>query len=262
MAAEMAFSLIFAVFPFLIFLISVFGLLGSEEMIADLIETISVVLPSNIQNFLQSMLSAIVNSSNVGLLTFGFITALWIASNATSTFVKSINKTYQIPETRPFWKTRLIAILILIIQGVVLLIATNLIIFGKIIADFLKDLLEISVNTQYILLMLRWPLSFLALLAMALFAYYVAPNIRGKGWMKLISIVPGSIFFCVFWLFGSWLFSLYVENFGQYNETFGVLGGFIVLLTWLYFSSLIILLGGAINAEFYRRRKPVTKAGL
>lgn len=143
--------------------------------------------------------------------------------------------------------------MIVIVQGVVLLITANLIIFGKVIIGFLKDFLQLAVNTQSVFLLLRWPVSFLVLLIMALFAYYVAPNVGGSIRMKWLRILPGSIFFCVFWLFGSRLFGLYVEHFGQYNETYGVLGGIIVLLTWLYFSSLIILVGGAINAGFYEK---------
>lgn len=255
MAAEMAFHFTFAMFPFFIFLISIFGLIGSEDMVNRIIQIISYIAPDEIIGLLENGLNRIIESSNVGLLTIGFIIALWTSSNAVNVMLKTINKTYSTTKERPFWKNRLLAIGIIILLAITLFISLNLIVFGKIILGFIRSFIDVPWDLHYSLLLVRWPISFLTLFIIALIVYYVTPNTDDKGKNKLISVIPGSLFFCVFWLLASWLFSLYVENFGRYNETFGILGAFIVLLTWLYLSSFIILTGGAINSEYYEKIK-------
>jgi len=253
MAAEMAYNFILALFPFFIFLISVFGLLGSRDLVNRIINAISFITPADISDILENILNKIVDSSNFGLLTFGFVIALWSASNAINVMLKTINKTYETTEPRPYIKNRLISMLVIILITIMLFISLNLIIFGRVILEFISNFINIPWDIQYSILLVRWPISFLTLFVIAIIIYYITPNIRGNVKEKIISVMPGALFFCIFWLLGSWLFSLYVENFGRYNETFGILGGFVVLLLWLYFSSIIILTGGAINSEYYNK---------
>ncbi len=255
MAAEMSFRLIFALFPFLIFLISIFGLFGSVELINEIIKTLILIIPAEIVNIIEIALNKAIESSTTSLLTLGFILALWSASNAANIILKSINKTYKIEETRPFWKIRLISIAIVFVSTIVIFISMNLIIIGEIILNFLQTFIEIPEKTQNYILFFRWPVSFVLLFLISFFIYYITPNIKNRFKIKSLSIIYGSLFFCVSWLLGSWAFSIYVENFGRYNETYGILGGFIILLTWLYFSSLIILIGGLINSICYEKIK-------
>lgn len=252
MASEMAFNFMFALIPFFIFLISIFGLLGSNESINTIVQSLKIFVPFDIIKIIRKTLEEIIESSSIELLTFGFIVSLWSASRATNIIIKSINKVYDITESRSIWKTRLLAIIIVLVIAVILMISVNLIIFGKLILNLVENFTYISSNTEYLLLMIRWPITFLALFITSLFVYFITPDIKNNFKLKLLSSIPGAIFFCIFWLLGSWLFSLYIENFGKYNETFGLLGGIMLLLSWLYYSSLILLTGGAINAHYFK----------
>lgn len=254
MAAEMAYNFLFALFPFTIFLISIFGLFGSEELVSKIILITSAIAPSDVLILLEKILNKVIQSSNTGLLTFAFIISIWSSSNAARIIIKSINQTYKIAETRSFWKIRLLSIAIVFVITIMLFILVNMIILGTVLISFIKNFITIPVNIENLLMLIRWPITIISLFIMTLFIYYVSPNLKNDLKIRLISALPGSIFFCFFWLLGSWLFSLYIENFGSYNETFGFLGGIMILLTWLYLSSFIILAGGAISSLYYKKR--------
>jgi membrane protein len=110
-----------------------------------------------------------------------------------------------------------------------------------------------SDSTAITILTLRWPLSFLALYVMAFLIYYILPDLRGKESFKRKSALPGTIFFTTFWLIGSWGFSVYVNNLSTYNLVYGTIGAFFILMIWLYYTSILLLIGGEINSQVYNR---------
>ena len=103
------------------------------------------------------------------------------------------------------------------------------------------------------ILFLRWPVAFLTLLIMAYLSYYILPDLTGKEKLRRHSALPGSIFFCISWLLGSWGFSLYVNNLHTYNFVYGTIAGFAVMMMWLYYTSILILIGGEINSQLYEK---------
>ena len=129
----------------------------------------------------------------------------------------------------------------------------NLIIFGKVIINYLVNHLHISQGIGIMFLTIRWPIAFLALYVMAFLIYYILPDLRGNEKFKRASALPGTFFFCSFWLLGSWGFSIYVNNLRTYNMVYGTIGAFAVLMVWLYYTSLLILIGGEINSQVYNR---------
>jgi membrane protein len=253
MASEMAFSLLLALFPFLIFLVSVFGLIGTESHISQIISMMRGIIPSEVIYILESTLKGVIWSSSGELLTVGLIFALIIASNANTVIMKGLNRAYNVVETRPFWYTRWLAILMILINTMVIFAAVNLIIFGKIILHFISGIIHMPYEIFNTVLFVRWPVAFLTLFTMAFLIYYFMPDINVENRPKLISTIPGSLFFTFFWLFASWVFSLYVDNYARFNEVYGAIGAAIVLLLWLYYSSLVVLIGGEINSQYYLR---------
>jgi membrane protein len=103
------------------------------------------------------------------------------------------------------------------------------------------------------ILTLRWPVSFLALYLMAFLSYYILPDLRGNEKYKRKSALPGTIFFTTFWLIGSWGFSIYVNNLSTYNLVYGTIGAFFILMIWLYYTSILLLIGGEINSQVYNK---------
>jgi len=251
MASEMAYSFILTLFPFLIFLVAVFGVLGTETQVDQVLTSIGGVVPSSVQVVIESVLKGVISTSSGSLLTIGLFITLFAASNAMFVLIKGLNRAFKVEETRPYWYTRGLSILMVIVNVLVLFIGANLIIFGRIIMNILLSFIHIPYHVINTVLFVRWPIVFMAMFTMAFLNYYFMPNVHGDNEIRVKSTFPGALFFCIFWLLASWGFSLYVDNFGRYNEVYGTLAAFTVLLIWLYYTSLIILIGGEINSQVY-----------
>ena len=132
-----------------------------------------------------------------------------------------------------------------------LFISINLIVLGKVILNFIGMYLSIPNNIIDTVLITRWPIAFLMLFLLASINYYVLPARDFSAKRK--SVIPGSMFFCVFWLLGSWAFSLYVNALGTYNKVYGTIGTFAILMVWLYYSSIILLIGAQVNNQTLRK---------
>ena len=135
----------------------------------------------------------------------------------------------------------------------VLFLTINIIIFGKVIIMFLVAHFGLSKAMAITILTLRWPVAFLALYLMAFLSYYILPDLRGNEAFKRKSALPGTVFFTTFWLLGSWGFSVYVNNLSTYNYVYGTIGAFFILMIWLYYTSILLLIGGEINSQVYNQ---------
>ena len=137
-----------------------------------------------------------------------------------------------------------------LVNTAILFLTVNLIVFGKVIIKFLIGL-GLNVDIANTFLVLRWPVAFLALFVLAYLQYYILPDLSGKELLRRKSAFPGTMFFCICWLAGSWWFSVYVNNLHTYNFVYGTIGAFAVLMVWLYYTSTLILIGGEINSQLY-----------
>ncbi len=246
-ACEMAYMLALGVFPFMLFLTAVFGWFGKKAFVTKVIYALSAVAPHKVIELIQMVLDEVTLFQSGGIIAIiGFIVTLYLAHNAVAVIIKGLNRSNRIKENRPFVHTRLLAAAMVILNAFLLFIAVNLIIFGNIIISFLKFYIKLPENIAQILLITRWPVSFLMLFLLAAINYYVLP---AKQYSLKRSVVPGSLFFCIFWLLGSWLFSLYITKLGTYNKVYGTLGAFAILMVWLYYTSIIMLIGGEINGH-------------
>jgi membrane protein len=146
-------------------------------------------------------------------------------------------------------QTRALSVIMVFINTFFLFISINLIIFGKVILTFLVEHshLNLTAYAMNLFLLGRWPMAFLTLFLLATVNYYVLPAQDFSCMRK--SVFPGALFFCIFWLLGSWGFSLYINELGTYNRVYGTIGAFAILMAWLYYSSLILLVGGEINNQ-------------
>ena len=257
MAAEMAYIFILAFFPFMIFLVSVFGLLGTASRIIKIMDFLSEIVPMEAMSTIENVLTNIMQSSSTSLATIGLIVSLFLASNGTAVAIKGMNKAYKTKETRPFWYVRLLSMALVILNVCILFWGVNLTIFAQIIINSVSQFILIQsslIDTINTILALRWPIAFLALFVMIFVNYFLMPNTaKMNKRIRLLYTLPGTFFFCTFWLMASWGFSLYVNNFGSYDKVYGILGGFAVLLLWLYYTSLIMLIGGELNYQIYKK---------
>ena len=246
-AGNLTYKAFFALFPFFIFLLSLLGLFGAADLVNNLLEEAEAVLPQGALSFVEDQLSTIVQSSAQGAFTagavFSILLALWGISGAFRSIMEAMNVMYEIEEGRPFWKQALISVFLSLGVAVLLLTALGLVVFGVPLAGAVADAVGLGSVFEWVWAIAQWPIIlFFVVFAIALI-YYYAPDVEQR--FRWIS--PGSIMAVVLWLAFSLAFSLYVNNFGSYNETYGTLAGIIILLLYIYYSAFIMLVGAEMN---------------
>lgn len=238
LAAAVTFYGVLAVFPFLLFLVTLTGLALQPHQVEQFIREVSQVAPEDASRIIAQQIRDINRGHNVGLLTIGFVGAIWSASGGIVSLMDGLNALHHVDDSRPFWKTRAIAIATTLGGGgLVLLAALVGVAAGPIASAFGGPVARV---VQW----LRLPVAGL-LIALAWAALYqVLPDVKQR--FRLIT--PGSIVAVAGWLLASWGFSFYVAHFGEYNKTYGAIGGAIVMLLWMWISAAFLLAGAQINA--------------
>ena len=260
-AAEMAFWFILGLFPFLLFLTSLFAWMGKKTLITPILNFLTTIAPKDVASLIVETLNeAMIFKQGTLIAVFGLCITIFLASNAIFVIIKGLNRAYAIEETRNLIYTRTLAILMVFINSLVLFLVVNFIVLGKVILDFLIEYTALSKLSIDIISIVRWPVSYLALAFCAIVNYFILPAIEGNDKIKLKSVMPGTLFFSFFWMLGSWCFSLYLGSLNTYNKVYGAIGAVAILMVWLYYTSLIVLIGGEINSRVYSRLMSKKKA--
>jgi membrane protein len=256
MASGMAFNLILAIFPFLLVITAIFSIFSTEDTVIDILLLVNSVVPPQILSIIERTLMEILNMSSGRALTIGSVLGVAFASNAINVLMKFLNKAYGVPETRPAWKVRAISIWVIMLFVFAIFVITNMIIMGKVILHFVDaHVPAISDSAIDTISIARWPITFLLLFIIGFIIYYFVPNISTSFKNRTISALPGTLFFTLIWMGMSRLFGLYIEHISQLNRIYGTLGTIVILLLWLYYTALVVLVGGEVNSEFYRQIK-------
>ena len=245
MAAQLAYYFFFALFPALLFLVAVASYFPIDTLVDEIIARIGRFAPPEALAIITDQITKISDGENGGLLTAGMLLTLWSSSAAMTAIIDTVNRAYGIVEGRAWWKVRLTAVVLTVGVSLFILVSFALIIVGPTVAERLADRLYLGAAFEWTWKTLQWPLVFaLASTGIAL-VYYFAPDAE-QDWVWL---TPGSVFATTLWLVASLGFKYYVANLGNYTETYGVIGGFMVLMLWFYISGLVILIGAEMNAE-------------
>ena len=251
-AGEMAYMTALGIFPFMLFLMAVFGWLGKTFFINKIIFGLSTIAPQSVIDMINGVLAEVVIFKSGRLMAIvGFFVTIFLTSNAIAVIIKGLNRANNVQENRSFLKCRALAMLMVFVNTFFLFISINLIVLGKVILNFIGVYLSIPQHIIETILITRWPAAFLLMFLLAAINYYVLPARDFSAKRK--SVIPGALFFCVFWLLGSWAFSLYVNALGTYNKVYGTIGTFAILMVWLYYSSIILLIGGQVNNQTLRK---------
>lgn len=244
--SQLAYYSVLSIFPFLIFLLNLIQYTPLAS--ADVLGTLVSVLPLDTQNMIKDIVNGIIQSSSGTLLSVSAIAGLWSASSAIMHLIKAINKAYDYKEQRSFIKLRLVAVFFTLIFAVAIVLVFGLLIFGEIIASDVFSAINISSTFTVIWPVLRIVIALVALSVTFTLLFMFGPAFPKGSRTTFKGALPGAVFVTVGWIVSSLLFSFYVNNFGKYSVTYGSLGGIIVFLIWLYISSIIVVLGGEINA--------------
>ena len=251
-AGEMAYMTALGIFPFMLFLMAVYGWLGHTVFVTKIIYGLSNVAPHGVIDLINKVLAEVVIFKSGRLMAaIGFIVTLFLSSNAVAVITKGLNRANNVIENRSFLKVRTLAVIMVFVNTFFLFISMNLIVLGKVLLKFVALYIPISESVENLILITRWPVAFILLFLFASMNYYILPARDFS--VKRKSIIPGTLFFCIFWLIGSWGFSLYVNALGTYNKVYGTIGTFAILMVWLYYSSIILLIGGQVNNQTLRK---------
>ncbi|MNC03819.1 hypothetical protein D3C75_512430 [compost metagenome] len=247
-SAQLTYYLILSLFPFLIFIMTLIGY--AHIPLEDKIQQLEGIMPAEAYSIIEEILQDVSEGRSQTLLSFGMLATLWAASKGVNAIIKGLNRAYDIDESRAFWKIRGIAFLATLSIGLVVLLSILLLVFGSWLKTqvFLVADLPYGLNKLWDLLQYAVPL-FVMFVVFTLL-YWIAPSRR----LRLKEVMPGALFSTLGWIITSVLFSVYVNQFSDFTKTYGSLGGVMILLIWLYISSIIILVGGEINAILLNRK--------
>jgi membrane protein len=251
LAQQVAFSALLAFLPTVILLIGLLGLFGTGAF-DSLEKFVGSVAPHGVVDMIDLAKKDAAQNKSGSAIAFvgGIFLALWAATGAMGAVVKAVNRAYERLETRPFWKVRLISLVLVFATGLVLAGTFLLIIFGGDLGDAIARRTPLDGGFKVFWNIARWPLAFVAVLLFFALVYSLAPDKDQRSW-KWVS--PGSLVGSVIWLVLSGLFALYTSFSSSYDRTYGSLAGGIVLLLWLNYSAWAILFGAELNAELDRQ---------
>ena len=248
---QVAFSALLAFLPTVILLIGLLGLFGSGAF-NSLEHFVGSVAPRGVLDMIDLAKKDSAQNKSGSAIAFvvGTFLAVWTATGAMSALIKAVNRAYERLETRPFWKQRLIAFVLVVATGLVLAGMFLLIIFGGALGDAVVRRTGLGNSFKLFWNIARWPIAFGAVLLFNALIYYLAPNLSQRNWRWL---TPGSLVAAITWLVLSGLFALYTSYSSSYSRTYGSIAGAIILLLWLNYSSWAILFGAELNAELDRQ---------
>jgi membrane protein len=247
-ASGLAFNFILAIFPLLMFFVSLFALFASRgsELSANFFLYLSHVLPLSAFRLVSATIAEIVQRSSGERIFFEIVTALWFASGGMSSIISALNSSYLIHDRRSWIKVRSISILLTIAISVLTISALILVLVGNAIAGFLSSHIPHGSPIVTVWHAFQYPVALVFVVVSFALIYFYGPDLQEQHWYW---ITPGSLFGVILWLAASLGFRVYLHFFNSYGRTYGSLGAAIALLIWLYVTGFAILLGGLINAK-------------
>ncbi|NHB69695.1 YihY/virulence factor BrkB family protein [Perlabentimonas gracilis] len=255
-ASAVAFDFFVAIFPTIIFLFTLIPYIPVSNFQQQLLELVEELLPITAFSLVESTLTEVVTQRSWGLLSFGFIAAVFFAHNGVSSLINAFNATYHTIETRGFVNQHLIAFFLTFLLPLLLTLGVMLVLFGQFLLDILvqKEFLQLNF-TYYVIVVIRWFVIVCIFFFSISLLYYMAPAKRTK--FRFIS--AGSIMATAMILVTSLGFSFYVNNFGQYNKLYGSIGSLLALMIWIFFNAIGLIVGFEINASIASAKSSLTK---
>jgi membrane protein len=253
MAAALSYYFVMSLFPSLIFLSAVVTFLPVPDLFNQALDLIARFVPADSMGLVRKVLADVVTPNRGSFLSFSLLATLWAASGGFAAAIEALNIAYDVEETRPFWKTRPLAIGLTVLIGVLLLIALAVMVVGPRFGDWLSVRFHLSAIWAWTWPYVHWTVSVLFTVLAVEALYFLAPNVKQRFWTTL----PGAILAVGTWVALSFFLGIYFRNFANFNKTYGTLGAAVALMVWLYWTGFAMLMGAELNAELAKR----TKAG-
>jgi membrane protein len=250
MASHVAMSLMIAVFPFLIFAVSLAGLLGSDGLSKEMVDLVFDYWPDAVANPIVNEINAVVATASQGFLTFGIVLAIFFASNGIEAIRVALNRAYGDKEERPIWKQRLQSLLFVIVGAILMLLISVLLVFLPLYFSFMEASPSETSNWSIISVVVRWLAAFGILLFFIIACHHWLPGRR----RKIGEIWPGILMTLALWVIAATGFSIYLESFATYSATYAGLAGIMTALIFLYLMAVIFIFGAEYNSALEKAK--------
>ncbi len=248
MAAGLSYYFVMSLFPLLILAAALVGYLPIPNLFDRIVGAMAQFIPPDSIGLVRAVLKDVISPHKSSFLTFGILGTLWAASGGFSSLIEALNVAYNVPETRPIWKTRALAIGLMFVTGTLMVLGVALMFVGPAFGGWLAAKVNLSQQFADVWPVLRWVLSVAFMVLAVELIFFWAPNVKQRFWATL----PGAAIGVGFWIGTSFALGLYFRSFANYNKTYGTLAGAIALMAWLYYSWFVILIGAEFNSELLK----------
>ncbi len=246
-AAKLSYFFVLAVFPLLLFVLALLSVTGTgDDILHGLLSYWRRVLPHAAYDLVARTLGEIRAKGGSGKLSIGLIGWIWAASSGMSAFMDGMNRAYDVVEGRPWWKARLLAVVLTIALAIFIIVSLSIVLYGSRLGELAATNLGAREFFDGVWVWLQWPVALGFLLLAFVLLYRFAPDLRGLTWTRTM---PGAMMAIVLWLAVSFGFRMYLRFFNSYGATYGSLGAMIILMLWFYLTGAAVLIGAEINSE-------------
>jgi membrane protein len=250
LAAGLSYYFVLSLFPLLILAAALVAYLPIPNLFDSILGMMSRVVPADSMGLVRKIVASVITRRRSGLLTFGIIATIWSASGGFNSLIEALDVAYDVPETRPIWKTRLLSIELMFLIGALMVVGIGVMLVGPQFGGFLANKVGLSEQFADMWNVLRWCIAIGFLVLAVELIYFLAPNVR----QRFTSTLPGAAIGVGTWIGTSYGLSLYFQHYANFNKTYGTLGAAIALMVWLYYSWFAILVGAEINSEIIKLR--------
>lgn len=248
LGAQLAYFFLLSFFPLLIFLVTLLPYLNLET--TQVYSFLVNLMPDEVYRLIESTLNEVLTNRNSSLLSIGVLGTIWSASKGINALLRALNKAYD-TENRVSFIDRGLSLVFTLALVIVIAVALLLPVFGQQIGHFLFSIVSIEDEFESLWRNIRWSMPPLLIFVVLMAIYWLVPNTTPR--LKLMGVWPGAMFSTLAWLLVTYGFSFYISNFGNYSATYGSIGGVIILMLWLYFTVMILIFGGVLNATMQKR---------
>lgn len=252
-AAQLSYYFLLALFPLLIFLVTLLGYFASagSELRDSLLSYLARVMPYSAVTLVHVTLDEVIASRGSGKLSFSLVAALWVASSGMGAISDTLNSAYNLKETRAWWKVRILSIALTVALAVLILTALAIVLYGGRVGDVIANRVGFGAAFTITWRILQYPIMLIFVYLTFELIYYFAPDHKRGKWPWFS---PGTAIAVALWLLASFGFRIYLHFFNSYSLTYGSLGALIVLMLWFYMTGVAVLVGGEVNSELEDRK--------
>ncbi|HVZ18220.1 MAG TPA: YihY/virulence factor BrkB family protein [Terriglobales bacterium] len=248
MAAGLSYYFVMSLFPALILAASIVAYLPIPNLFDKILGDMQSVVPSDSMGLVRAVLKDVITPHKGSFLTVGILGTVWTASGGFASLIEALNVAYDVPETRPIWRTRPLAIGLMFVIGGLLVVGATAMFLGPQFGVWLAAKVHMSWAFATAWPVLRWAVAVAFVVLAVELVFYWAPNVKQRFW----STLPGATIGVAFWIAASYALGLYFRHFANFNKTYGTLGAAVALMVWLYWSWFVILAGAEINSELLK----------